>query len=435
MRTPIRTITSLCFAAGLLAAQPVDDTKLKQAIVFGRHSVRAPVAPDSYLNTYSVRPYPVFRVAAGILTDNGTKLSEILGGYYRLWLQKEGLLTGNDAADAPFVYLHANSLQRTRATAQAFATGLLPGATLSVEWQQQGSDPLFDPVGAGVARLDSRRAIAAVQGRVGGNAQSLASAYAPELALARALLLNYPVGQTTPPAAPAGAIDVTSLPFTITAGTLGMPVTLGGFGDVVNTVDPFLMQYAEGMPVSDVGWGQLTAGGVNQIARLYGVSIDLMFRTPYLAGVQSSNMASHITRSLIQSATGSTMTGALGSPSIKAVVLIGSDVQILSLAGLFHLDWMTPGYPPDFASPGGGLVFELRQSQSTGEHIVRASYITQTLDQLRNRTALTLASPPARVPIFIPGCSTRNATFDCALEDFVSMANRSIESGAVDRKN
>ncbi len=66
-----------------------------QVIVFGRHSVRASVAPNAYLNNFSVQNFPDFGVAAGILTPNGEKLETILGGYYRAWLTKEGLLTGN----------------------------------------------------------------------------------------------------------------------------------------------------------------------------------------------------------------------------------------------------------------------------------------------------------------------------------------------------
>jgi 4-phytase/acid phosphatase len=433
IRFIFRSVTPVFICAQLLAAQNVDDTKLKQVIIFGRHSVRAPVAPNSYLNTYSVRPYPVFGVSAGILTDNGSKLSMILGAYYRLWLKNEGLLTGNDAADAPFAYFRANVLQRTHATAQGIAAGMLPGAVVNVEWQQQGSDPIFDPVGAGVARLDSRKAMAAVQGRLGGNGQNLASAYAPELALTRSVLLGYPAGQTPVPATPAGTVDVTSIPFAITAGTNGSPVNLGGFGDAVNTVDPFIMEYADGMPAAEIGWGQLSAAGVTQISRLYNVILDILFRTPYLGGVESSNMASHIVRSMLQAATGNATAGALGSPSTKEIVLIGSDTQITGLAGLLHLDWILPTYSANYCAPGGSLVFELRQSQSTGEYVVRASYMAQTLDQLRNRRALTLSAPPAIAPVFIPGCSTRNATFDCALEDFVAVAKRAIDPASADR--
>jgi 4-phytase/acid phosphatase len=359
----------------------------------------------------------------------------MLGGYYRLWLTKEGLLTGNDPADALAVYFRANVIERTRASAQAFAAGMLPGAAVNVNSAAGSSDPLFDPVGAGVARLDSRKAIAAVKGRLGGNGQALASAYAPELALTRSLLFAYPTGQTPAPGAPAGMVDVTTIPIDVTAGTLGLPLTLGGLSTVVNAIDPFVMEYAEGLPASDVGWGQLTAAGVSQTSRLYSLLVDLEFRTPYLAGVQSSNVASHVVRSMVQAATGNAMAGSLGNPSTKMIVLVASDINIAGLAGLLGLDWLLPGYQADFCAPGGALVFELRQSQSTGEYIVRASYISQTLDQLRNRTALTLAAPPASAPVFIPGCSTRNATFDCDLADFVAVSARVIDAKSADRVN
>ena len=100
-----------------------------------------------------------------------------------------------------------------------------------------------------------------------------------------------------------------------------------------------------------------------------------------------------------------------------------------------HLDWILPGYPSNTCSPGGAIVFELRQSQSTGEYIIRASYIGQTLDQLRNLTPLTLAAPPASAPLFIPGCSQRNATFDCRLTDFVRISNQVIDPRSADLVN
>jgi 4-phytase/acid phosphatase len=117
------------------------------------------------------------------------------------------------------------------------------------------------------------------------------------------------------------------------------------------------------------------------------------------------------------------------------IVLVASDVNIAGLAGLFNLDWILPGYQADYCAPGGALVFELRQSQGTGEYIVRASYIAQTLDQLRNRTALTLNAPPASAPVFIPGCSVRNATFDCPLGKFVAVAKHVIDPFSADQTN
>ena len=192
-----------------------------------------------------------------------------------------------------------------------------------------------------------------------------------------------------------------------------MPVSLGGLSNVISAIDPFVMEYADGLAPEDVGWGQLTLGGLNQTFRLYDLLLDLEYRTPYLASVQSSNLASHIVRSLVQAATGNPMPGALATPATKVIVLIASNTNITGLAGLFHLDWLLPSYQPDVCAPSGALVFELRQSQTTAEYIVRVSYVAQTMDQLRDLTPLTLDAPPAIAPVFVPGCSISNATFDC----------------------
>src|SRR5208337_4917258 len=129
----LRLVTFALLCGSFVAAQSTDDTQLKQVIIFGRHSVRAPVAPNTYLNQFSVQNFPDFGVANGILTPNGETLETILGGYYRLWLTQEGLLTGNDTNDANFVFFHANAIQRTVDTAQRFWAGFLPTAPVNVQ--------------------------------------------------------------------------------------------------------------------------------------------------------------------------------------------------------------------------------------------------------------------------------------------------------------
>lgn len=214
-----RFLGLVLLAGSYLAAQPVDDTQLKQVIIVGRHGVRAPVLPNSTSNTFSAQPFPVFSVTDGNLTPNGATNETILGAYYRLWLTQQGLLTSKDSADAAFVYFRANVPPLIMDTAKTFWAGLLPGAPVNVDsYPPQGNDPLFVPVAAGVARLDERMAVASVNGRLGGNPQSLAFAYAPELALTRSVLFGYALGQTPLPAAPQGKVDVTALPIRVVSG-------------------------------------------------------------------------------------------------------------------------------------------------------------------------------------------------------------------------
>jgi 4-phytase/acid phosphatase len=424
-------------------AQPADDTQLKQVIIFGRHGIRTPILPNSFLNDFSAQMYPTFPPAPGapplgiaVLTPTGAADETILGGYFRLWLTNQGLLTGNDAADANFVYFRANGTPLIVGTAQAFAAGMLPAATVTVNaYPQSENDPLFNPVAAGTALFDYPKALAAVNGRLGNNPQALSSAYAPELALTRSVLLNYPVSQTPAPVAPAGTTDVTSLPISTSVGNSTLPVSIAGLSDVIEAIDPFLMEYTDGLPLAQVGWGQLDAGSISQINRLYDFFLNLEFRTPYLDRVQSSNLASHVLRTLVQTATGNTTPGALATPATKVVVLIASNTNIEGLAGLFQMDWLLPGYDPDVSALSGALMFELLQSQSSGEYIVRAVYVAQSLDQLRNQTPLTMDTPPASAPVFIPGCGIDTPTFDCPLGTLVRIASQVIDSHSADLVN
>ncbi|HYL77802.1 MAG TPA: hypothetical protein VEU96_26550 [Bryobacteraceae bacterium] len=51
------------------------------------------------------------------------------------------------------------------------------------------------------------------------------------------------------------------------------------------------------------------------------------------------------------------------------------------------------------------------------------------------RTPRTLTAPPANIPVFIPGCSVLNATFDRPLGTFVRMAQHEIDPRYADLNN
>jgi 4-phytase/acid phosphatase len=107
-------------------------------------------------------------------------------------------------------------------------------------------------------------------------------------------------------------------------------------------------------------------------------------------------------------------------------VIISSDAYVIGLAGLLGLHWQLPGYQPDFCPPGGSLVFELRQSRTTGEHFVRAFYTAQTWDQLRNLTPLTLDAPPASMQLLIPGGRGPGSGPDVKFEHFQKILLKAI---------
>ena len=417
-----------------------DGTTLKQIIIFGRHSIRSSSVDLALLQPFAVDVYPPFEVATGCLTPNGVKAETLLGAYYSQYLSYEGLLTGNDRTDALHSYFRSNSIERSWMAANAFGTGLIPSfppPVHSFSVNPQVPDPVFDPIAAGVAKVDPNLAAAQVQ-EIFNSGEALASAYSGEFSLIRSVLFDYPLGTLPPPPTPqycpssqtqTPCIDPTAIPIPLTANTqnimTGNVINAGGLSDTDGASDPFVMQYADGFAPNDVAWGRLpTLELLSQTTRIIDTKFSIQVRTPYLSQVQSSNAASHILRTMQQAVTGSKVPGAFGGVGSRIVAAISSDTYVAGLAGLLNMHWQLPGYQPDFCAPGGALVFELRQSKRG--YLVRVFYTAQTFDQLRNLTPLTLNEPPATIQLLVPGGSSSATDLDVDFGVFQKLMSNAI---------
>jgi 4-phytase/acid phosphatase len=412
-----------------------DGTVLKQIIIFGRHSIRAAISTTNTLNQFSADPYPdYFGVPVGYLTTNGQQAAGLLGSYFHDYLLHEKLLTGSNDTDLARSYFRANTIERSYMTAAKFGAGLVPGVTVPIHTYAAGAaDPVFDPLSAGVATVDPARALAEVLGLYG-SGTNLALAYSSELSLLSEVL--YPPGTQPNTNSTQGSVDPTTLPITLVTNTpLGTNLPPYKTGDVINmgglfaagsAADPFVMQYTDGFPTNEVGWGRFTLDTLSQQTRLATLGFSISMRPPYLARVQSSSAASHILRSMLQITGGVPLDGALGTNQPQALVIVSSDTFVAGLAGLLDVHWLLPGYQPDFCPPGGTLVFELRQVITNGQYLVRVFYTAQTFDQLRNLTTLTLEVPPATMQLFIPGGSNSDTNLDVAFATFSNLLTAAI---------
>ncbi len=424
---------------GTVLAQTIkavdDGTVLKQIIIFGRHSIRAPTSATNILNQYSADPFPIFvGVPNGYLTPNGRLAAGLMGSYFHDYLFHEGVLTGDTNTDLALSYFRANSIQRSYMTAARFGAGLIPGASIPVHTFAAGApDLVFDPLLKGVATVDPARALAEIQG-VYGSGTNLALAYNSELALISRVL--YPPGTQPTNGATQGAVDPTTQPFLLTTNAplpsylppyyTGGVIDMGGLDSTVSAVDPFVMQYTDGFPTNEVGWGRLTLDELSQETRLVNLQFSICLHPPYLARVQSSSAASHILRSMLQVTGGAPLDGAFGTPESQVLIIVSSDAYVAGLAGLLDLHWLLPGYQPDFCAPGGALVFELRQVTATGQYVVRVFYTAQTFDQLRNLTPLTLAAPPATMQLHVPGGGYSATNLDVDFTTFTNLMSEAI---------
>jgi 4-phytase/acid phosphatase len=284
-------------------------------------------------------------------------------------------------------------------------------------------DVLFVPGKSRFGSPNEALAVDAVRARMGPDADVFARTYHSQFEKLNQILFGNAKGTL-----PAGKHRLLDLPLTVKVGGGNEIVDVVGSLNLAKTfTENLMLEYAEGMPLSNVGWGRVDRDTFTDLVQLHALEFDLSQRTFYVAQAQASNMASHVLRTLEQAAAGRAVEGAIGSPAARVVVLAGHDTNIANLAGLLNLSWSVDRMPMNPMLPGGALVFELWQHHADARFFVRTYYMTQTLDQLRTAVPLTLESPPAIAAVFVPGCSTTGLGYEAPLEQFAARWRQAID--------
>jgi 4-phytase / acid phosphatase len=412
------------FLSVLAAWAPGADTadQLILSVILTRHGVRSPLQTNEALASLAAQPWPTWEVAPGIQTPHGNALIAAMGDYYHQYLAEAGALTGDPSVDGPHLFIRADNDERTLETGRILGKSLVLVGEPEVHALPEGRvDPLFQPVKAQLGHPNAALGIAAVLGRMGGDPRRVDAACATQLALLKGVLYG-------PGGAPAGSAAFDG-PTTVVPGSPNSVVGLAGpLRSAVQCIEALTLEFADGMPASDVGWGRVDERVLTDLLALHGLYFDLTQRTFYPAQVQGSNLASHLIDTLEQGALGLPVPGALGPVGERVVVLVGHDTNIANLGGMLGLDWWLPGTQANPVLPGGALVFELwRHGSEANAAFVRVSYVGATLAQLRAGTALSLNAPPARSPIFVPGCSAEAPGYAAPLAAFVRTARHVID--------
>lgn len=412
-----RILAVLLVALGLIAPAlqaAADDSDLRFVLILSRHGVRAPLANQNENAIYAAEAWPKWTSQPSYLTPHGVKQMELMGAYYRERYIKEGLLSGQVAKDTPLIYFRANNEQRTIGTAAALASSLLPGVTPKIVARPAGeTDPIFRPTKVPVGHVDHELGVASFLGSVGGDLRRIEESHLPEFATLNKILMGE--SGVVPP----GKKSLLSLPTVVAPGSGENVTTLSGpLAKAGSITDLFMLQFSEGLPMSDVGWGRLTPERLTQLLTLHALWLELQHGSFYAAQAEGSNLASHIGDTLTQAATGKHVPGAFGQPGQKMVVIAGHETNQVRFAGLLGINWALPGLQHNPVLLGGALVFELRERRSDHQFFVRLQYVAPSLAQTRALTPLTLENPPATAPIFIHGAGTAAPGYDAPLAAF-----------------
>jgi 4-phytase / acid phosphatase len=326
-----------------------------------------------------------------------------LGSYYRQELESQGLLTRGGCADSNRISIHADSDQGTRETARALAESIFQGCRIAVDAQKEGTnDPLFHFPPTSISPAQARSGAAAVLQRVGDDPEGIARAHHMQLAALDHLLAT--CGNSTPGHTRSSLFEV---PASIDPGTGDHIVTMRGPLNTAGTLaENLLLEYTEGMASSDVGWGCVNGSEVRKLINLHMEASDLAQRTPAVAMPQASALLRVIDQSILQAITGRAAAGAEGRSGDKLLLLVGHDTNLLNLAGALNLNWKLDGRRND-TPPGSALVFEVWENRREGTYSVEVFFTSQTLEQMRDATALSEKNPPPKVIVSVRTCSRR----------------------------
>ncbi|MGR6328047.1 histidine-type phosphatase [Sphingomonas sp. XXL09] len=400
-------MTKTIFLAGaLLAATPTlarepavpAGLQVDRVVMLMRHGVRPPTkAPPMPAGT-AIERWPDWPVAPGYLTPHGAAAIRRVGGYDRTAWTALGLLA---RSGCPKVRIVADSDQRTIETARHYAAALVPGCTITTEHRPQDvADPIFSPIDERATTFDAEAARKAVLAAAGpGGIAAEERRLAPLIERLDTILC-----QRAKPDCGVAA----SGPSDLAPARPGKRPKLTGTLDRASTAAQILLlEYAEDKSMPQVGWGRATAGDIASLSEFHAVEFRLLARPSYVARANLALIAPLIA-------------DAITKPDGAVITMLsGHDTNVASLGGLLDLHWQVPGLAADDPSPGGAIVFE-RLTDRSGKHYVRALYRSQTVDQIRDLTALTGKASPYVAVLPIAGCSARGINGLCSAAQFAT---------------
>ena len=405
MRLPARLIASvvaLMFAlpAGAASPPPAADAPppgltVDRVVILLRHGVRPPTKAQPLPAGVTGDAWPTWPVQPGWLTPNGAAAIGRIAGWDAARLKGQGLLPAQGCPAPGAVRVVADSDQRTIATAAMWLIAAAPGCNIPSEHKPQDvPDPAFNAIESGLGTFDPTRATAEVTAAVGpGGFAALDSSYHDLLHRIDAVFCG---SATT-------SCGVSGKPSGLRAAGPGQRPKLSGALDTASTAAQILLlEYADGKPLAEVGWGRASAADIGAFSAFHALEFRLLARPRAVAVPSFAGLAPIVS------------TGLTGSA--RVTLIAGHDTNVANLGGLLDAHWKVPGFSADDPTPGGAVLIE-RLSDAKGATYVRALYRSQTLDQIRNGTP-TSAGQPYLAVMPIAGCSALGMRGLCTLAQF-----------------
>ncbi len=353
----LATVTLALGAAASAQATPAGDWHLDRVVVVMRHGVRPPTKAEPLPASIPHQPWPAWDVGWGELTHHGEQAVALLGAFDRARYLP---LLGTSCPAAGEVHAVADTDQRTMRTAEVYVAALFPACAVPVEHLPAGAtDPRFSPFD-GAPLLSPEAALAAANAALPADGSAgLDRRIAPQLqALDRIIACG---GADCALAGKPTAI-------TMKGGSIKLA---GGLGTGASLAETLALEYADGKPLAEVGWGRVSRAAITDLLALHTAEFAITARRPAIAQVGAHALLAEVATALAS------------EQGPRFSLFLGHDTNLALIGGALGLHWHAAQFAPDDPPPGGALIFE-RWSNGAGKYRLHVVFRSQTLDEMRD---------------------------------------------------
>jgi len=398
LRGALAALVALSVPAAPSVAGPIGPApgwQLDRVVVVMRHGVRPPTKAEPLPPGLASAPWPAWDVDWGELSHHGERAVAVLGTFDRATY---GALLGTGC---PAIHAVSDSGQRTVRTAEMYVAALLPGCAVRVEHKPAGEkDPRFSPFD-GTSLLLSDSALAAAGAALPqGGAAGLDRTLAGDWAMIDRILDCHT----------AACIAARPTSVSATGGKVKLNGALALGGSFSETL---ALEYADGKPLAQVGWGRATREDITRLLELHSWEFAVTARPPLVAREGATALLGEVAAAL----------SAPGAPAFS--LFVGHDTNLALLGGALGLHWHGAQFAPDDPPPGGALLFE-RWRNASGRYRLVVRFRSQSLDEMRD---LTPPGPRAVQPVAFARCDAGAGCDAAGLRAALSPGHPSSQSG------
>lgn len=390
-------------------AEGKEEEKLLKIVVLSRHGLRSPIQSHKVLEQWTEKEWPYWTVKDGELTPRGAVLISAFWETLRdePWFKE--LFPKSVCPDQGLIYVRANTLERTQATAIALLNGFAPGCGLTYKVLDSSKwDPLFTPLEAKIYTVDLAKAKKEFD-QLYGSIEKFQSELREPLHMIVDTLGPCPQKTCSAYGLP-DKCTILDLPNKVSISKNNDIHLHGGLGIAILSSELFLLELGE-WPKGNLSSLNVTKEFVQKTLPVHAAFFNASHQLPEIAQIKGSSLLKVMTDALMSRDSDPAVNKA------KLAIFVGHDANISTIAGLLSLSWDIGGYPKGATVPGGILVFTLWDTDKG--KIVKVHYICQSLETVANPSIYPQEIVKEQLALYPLGKNeSQPAIFECSEKQF-----------------